>query len=539
MARNLTTFRANAAPLLTAPLHQAGLEVSEVGEVSLGRAIAVSAAVAGRPADGDFTPRTVACGLAGFTCTGSTLQQALAQGAVFPATSLSDLGGALSALDVDDVAAAFPEDLDVNDVVLGFLEAEDYPWEQLDLVGSGVQEFDPSPEVVTYTIAADPAGEGPFHGSISATLPVGARFVPGSTQLSPESAGDAPVPTVQETSTGTVLTWRLAGIDDAGVTLRFDANPGLQLGTFAVRARASLGGLTTSASPLATQVVEPDGEPSPDVPRSVAGDTLYLGYVDEASDVDMYSFAPPAGRRVGVRLSHFAGDADLVLYGPPSDVGGAGDPNQAPARSVGSAPAAADDVAGDLIGTDGSLPDQATSADVPVDPDATVLATSTSHRAPVEAAEATGADRIQVSAYNGMDNTLPYVLRVRTNVPRTPVQCTTYAESVAEGSEGTLDPSAVPASARTLLLIDRGRFAARFGEEATQTTMTKLEELASEASVDGAVVPVDGDAAVRAAMSEWDADSCSPDKANDVVGAVAGLVGRITAGDGDFVPHPS
>ena len=178
VARNLTTFRANAAPLLTAPLHQAGLEVSEVGEVSLGRAIAVSAAVAGRPADGDFTPRTVACGLAGFTCTGSTLQQALAQGAVFPATSLSDLGGALSALDVDDVAAAFPEDLDVNDVVLGFLEAEDYPWEQLDLVGSGVQEFDPSPEVVTYTIAADPAGEGPFHGSISATLPVGARFAP-------------------------------------------------------------------------------------------------------------------------------------------------------------------------------------------------------------------------------------------------------------------------------------------------------------------------------------------------------------------------
>ena len=51
----------------------------------------------------------------------------------------------------------------------------------------------------------------------------------------------------------------------------------------------------------------------------VESDVLYLGYIDGEDDVDLYGFDSTPLAQVGVRLSHLAGDGDLVVYGPATD----------------------------------------------------------------------------------------------------------------------------------------------------------------------------------------------------------------------------
>ena len=81
---------------------------------------------------------------------------------------------------------------------------------------------------------------------------------------------------------------------------------------------------------------------TPATAQAIAGNTLYFQYIGDDADVDLYDFSPSAGAQVGVRLSHLAGDGDLVLYGPPTDAAGTGpsaagvalDPDRRPARST-------------------------------------------------------------------------------------------------------------------------------------------------------------------------------------------------------------
>ena len=74
------------------------------------------------------------------------------------------------------------------------------------------------------------------------------------------------------------------------------------------------GAATTQAGVTVTDPGDAAAAPGDATP--IEGDVLYLGYVDQADDLDLYSFDPTPLAQVAVRLSHLAGDGDLVVYGP-------------------------------------------------------------------------------------------------------------------------------------------------------------------------------------------------------------------------------
>ena len=123
-----------------------------------------------------------------------------------------------------------------------------------------------------------------------------------------------------------MLVWNVTGVP-SGTTRRLSvtARPGLALGAGTATSDIAIGGGISTPIPVTITVVEPvepgstEGTASP-----VVGDTLYLSYIPTGTDVDLFEFTPAAGTQVGVRLSHLAGDGDLVLYGPPTDTAGTG-----------------------------------------------------------------------------------------------------------------------------------------------------------------------------------------------------------------------
>ena len=165
-------------------------------------------------------------------------------------------------------------------------------------------------------------------------------------------------------------------------------------------------------------VVEPvepgstEGTASP-----VVGDTLYLSYIPTGTDVDLFEFTPAAGTQVGVRLSHLAGDGDLVLYGPPTDTAGTG---PSPLGDRADTP--------DQLPVDED-PGSEIQNDIPLLPGQDVVATSATAGLVDEFAEAPGVDLVQVRAYQGVSSSLPYVLRVRETVIDPRPACAAYTRS--------------------------------------------------------------------------------------------------------------
>ena len=70
-----------------------------------------------------------------------------------------------------------------------------------------------------------------------------------------------------------------------------------------------------------------------DAALPVESDVLYLGYIDDEDDLDLYGFDSTPLAQVGVRLSHLAGDGDLVVYGPATDRPGKS-PSPVPTRTA-------------------------------------------------------------------------------------------------------------------------------------------------------------------------------------------------------------
>lgn len=84
-------------------------------------------------------------------------------------------------------------------------------------------------------------------------------------------------------------------------------------------------------------------------------------------------------------------------------------------------------------------------------------------------------------------------------------------------------------SVETLILINRERVAARYGEPAAAEIMGKLDQLAAHNSVKGLVVQVESDPAVAAAYSAWDQRPYEPAYANGVTWEIHDLIGAQVA----------
>ena len=528
---NLGALTAAGAPVLRIDLQALKLDVTRIGDVPVAAAVAVSAKLATQRAPG-----------------GATFAQAIATRRLSPAATLQHVERDLAGLRVGDVTGAFPDTVGVGDVILGYLDRKDYPFERLDLLRSGVQAYDCAAVGVRHELSFAIGGYRPVDATVTMGFPPGTlvRGLAGDDGC-PSTAGAAadararavqlddggvpPEPAVAVAPTGPTVTWRLADLRAGSHRLSVLVNPPAFLGDGSVTASVTAGGRTAVARPRPARVVE-SADPSPEAPAVIDAETLQLGYFADPSDVDRFAFRPGKGTAVGVRLSHFQdGDADLVLYGRPPSTSRTG---VSETRRWGTAPAPASEARGDVPGTSSPVADEATTADVPTDAgDRDVLAASTARGDGIaEAAAAAGADLVQVSAYNGASSEKPYLLRLREQPIEEPKSC---APRTA-GSGSTLDengysvraygdaPAAPPrpGGRKTLILVDQSRFRATHGEAGAARVARALEQLAR--ATGGVVMPLDAHGAYRQARARWDADPCSVDAANGVVSAAATVV---------------
>ena len=311
---------------------------------------------------------------------------------------------------------------------------------------------------------------------------------------------------------------------DTSYELTFHAKPGLSLGTEAATAKISatgLDGTVTAPDPAATLITEP-GEPGngqPQTAQPAQPDTLYLGYTSSGSDRDFFQVQAAAGEQLTIHLSHLKVDDDLVIYGPTiaplrtphpgAEAPAAGDvPFELGQRTQSITPEALNDVPQDALGQpvldvsdNRGLADEEVSV---VSPEG-------------------GTYTIQVSSFDGGYSNDPWMLRVeRSPAIPLPATCT---NPHGPGGGVTKTMPAVPAAASTLYLFASKRFGDLYGLQAENSVFAQLQTLAARSdAAGGAVIPVDANATVLAALNARAADSCSPAKANAVVRAVGNLL---------------
>lgn len=134
-----------------------------------------------------------------------------------------------------------------------------------------------------------------------------------------------------------------------------------------------------------------------------------------------------------------------------------------------------------------------------------------------------GAYYVQVRQFNtSIVGTLTdYAVQIAANEPPPPPP--TPPPTPPPPPTVTPTPTPDPAGVKTLILTNRARVEAIYGQAKANTLMDKLFNLANDVQVVGAVIQVENDASVAAAYDVWTADSTAladQDKANAVVAAV-------------------
>ncbi len=130
---------------------------------------------------------------------------------------------------------------------------------------------------------------------------------------------------------------------------------------------------------------------------------------------------------------------------------------------------------------------------------------------------------IRVLQYNSRitGNDANYQVQVFATEPPTPTP--TPSPTPTPTPSPTPSPTPPPSTAETLIVVNRARFAALYGDDATATLMAKLFQLADDPAVKGLVLQVESDPAVASAYAAWTAANntlADNDLANNVVAAV-------------------
>jgi hypothetical protein len=507
------------------------------------------------------------------TCDASscpTLRDAATANAIVESATL---GALFDAID----PAALPEGLTLADLLQALVNPADYPWESVNLDQLGLADFQTEGPELTYTLSFSVSGSGTGSGTASVDLPPGFRYVQGSTEV-----GGGPIllstdtvllasPDIEiaaavgfnPTIAGNRLTWALDDVAAGeNVTWTFRVRPGLTLGPWSSTATVAIGDATATTGPTAAVTVrEPgfaraaftDGNDDPGTAPTLTKDTLQLDYVFRSGDVDYFKYpVPPAGTRVQIFLSHLNADNDLVLYG---------NANSTPLRSVPlrSVPLRSVPLTDDGIDTD-AMNDQVspeTLDDIPTLESIPLRSVSEARSNADEVISTTsrgeGGDyTIQVSGYNGVTRPEAYMLRVKEFTPPPPPDCAGPRTFPNTGTRGTaLDLGSLPGNLNTLVVTSRKRLGDAYGTTAAGQALTALTGVttAGGAGVVGAILDVDATAGspADAALAAWDADPCSPQKANlafdqiyELVHAVRdarpSLENIVIAGGDDIIP---
>ena len=415
-------------------------------------------------------------------------------------------------------------DLTLGDLLIAILIRSDYAWEELPLDALTSADLPPS-SLLTYQAMFTNTGGG-TPSTLAVTLAAGAHYEPGTSTLTILRSGNITTsPLDDPAANGQQLQWELPGFEPGDqVTIEFQARPGVALGirTSSIELTAAgFGGLqATNQAPVnVVEVFEPNDDPA--TAPIAEPDVLYLSHISSATDRDFFRLAAVApGARVSVFLSHQAQDNDLAIFLPNST-----ELRPPTGSKLSSIPL--EDAEPDILDID---PPPVTLQDInlaglPLGDLSDQRGTSDESVAALSL-DSAGFYTLEVAGYNGAASDDPYVLRVKVSPPPPIPTCAprTFAFP-GQGVSGVL-PGNLPATTNTLFIVNKERLGDLYGPSAADDVMSSLSALAVRADlgVRGAVLPVDGSAAVSTAFSAWDANPCSPTTANDVVAAINAVV---------------
>jgi uncharacterized delta-60 repeat protein len=429
------------------------------------------------------------------------------------------------------------QDLSLGEAILAMLTRAGIPYEQLDLARlldqAAIRSSDNNTYDATFDVDCAQAG------SLIAIpqLPDDARTVPGTATLAVNGGAAKPVADAKPSDKANgARAYDLSGTCQglpAGTLahgeLRFDAEPGSDLGQFttaAVRFQSAYGASTTNTVNTAVDDSHDPGNGFTDA-LPLGPDAILTGHIADSQDVDTYTFTGVPGQTT-ITLSHVPADFDVLVYGPA--VGPASTALRSTAlRSTALRSTPVPDASQEPTDPSVLAPDQV--QDIALR--STALRSTSINRGTADESatvvvhpdEAGETFTVQVVGYNGASSEKPYVLRRIDSPSPAALPCPT--RSLSSGFHGTF-PSSVPSDTRTLYLVDPERMAARDGQQPTADLMAKLQnQLAPQTQ--GVVVPVEDDPTVSTsgAFAAWDADPCSAEAANAVVTRINEVVDHV------------
>ncbi len=477
--------------------------------------------------------------------------------------TLGDLMGVTGDATIGDVQAWLiatqGDAITLADVLIGLLLRTDYPWEELPVADMRLQNVAPTADRITGSLSfatngAPNAGE---QAVVKVTLPSGAAYEPGSTVMeistlsttSEGGLGFAALDTSDPAVHGDVLTWTVGNLDDTTIDLSFAYRPGVRLVEEQASATVTVGPVggepaaseTVAATPyLVGERSRSDDDPAT-APELGDGNTLVVGHIADADDIDYYRIPATAvaGKRVSIDLAVPGVDQDLVLYSP---VQSAGVIDSTPLKSIPLKSIAVED---EGVVRPGEVVPPETLQDIPLK-SIPLKSISANRDATDESVDMlanedpAGEYVIQVSGYNGASSTEPYVLRMRVTDPPEELHCPeSRVLPYQVAAPTTLTATPAPAGTNALYVVNPSRIDATHGIGEGARVVAALEQLDDDPALGlvGHVLEVDGDEDVRAAYAAWDGAPCSPNAANDVVDAIVGLVEASHASAGATIPH--
>ncbi|GAC1327510.1 MAG: hypothetical protein NVSMB17_01630 [Candidatus Dormibacteria bacterium] len=443
----------------------------------------------------------------------------------------------------------------VGDIIAGLLPLSDLPWEKLS--ADGMQDVTPvTPAGVHYHVNFDlPCNGADLSLAVQSTLPKGFRYMAGTSTV---AVGQLPAAKIAEpagsnpplTNAPNNLKWTsFTSVPCANQptgtqhwSLNFQAQPGLDTGVGTTSATVTTPAISTVSGQAPVRVT-PNWKPNTDPGTApvVQPDTLVIGHIADARDVAYFRVPIPAeGSQVSFYLSHVdqGADYDLAVARPttPSVLGsqlgsiqlgsiGLSDPTSgANMRDTSLAPETLQDVRGAQLGSIqlGSI--QLGSIQL-----AALSQTrgNADELARLTTGPETGYYTVAISGYNGSFSNRPYVLRVKVLPPPTlPATCPARPNMNIAPAGTLLPAAAIPASTKTLFLVNQRRLNALYPSGDVATMQGSLTAVAGRSEVAGQILNVDGDPGVQAAYDAWDQNPCSADAANDVVRKINVLVAQ-------------
>ena len=466
----------------------------------------------------------------GFSCSGKTLGQADDAGAVNPNLTLAQLFAALP--------SGHPGlQTTLDQLIAAMLPLSSYPWEEISL--TGLQDVAGSPPL-HYHVDFDLNCAIATTFELTVNLPEGFMPVLGSAKFAyaggVEVAGRNPTANDAGDFVFTPQGTSPCGASTAlrHVRMNFNAYAGLTLGDHTSDATVTTPTLTQTINDQAPVLVVQNHEPN-DVPLSapvIAKNTLIAGHIADGADKEFFRFPfgslPRHSKLVAYLNVPEDADFDLVVHKQFSPA-----LQSSPAGSIPAGSIPVEDLGASVDNANRTLPPE-TLADVPAGsipagsvPAGSIPAGSISANrgSATEAAQIVKRDEqgdaiISISGFNSSHSNRNYTLRLQVVDPPALPPCPAVT-GLGSATPGTLpSASSLPAATKTLFLVNRQRLAGLYGAGAVDALLaagSPLQTVAARSEVAGAVIPVDGDANVRAAYTAWDQTPCSVDAANGVV----------------------